>query len=286
MRGRGAFSRYRRVPPCCRKMMKAQIHYFSATGNTKAAASEAALVLRSRGLDVDVSQMDPRRPWRGACDIWVVASPVYDFKPSLPALEFVRSACPGPGTPAVALLTHGGTVDMSPSYMRRALARSGALPFDWVALRCEDSWPVLRGITLKAAGVGLPDEASLAGFRAFWADLPGRIERGDRRRNWFRFPSPFSPLSLFYHRSMLGRLWFPIEVDMRKCTRCGLCVRRCPTGRMRIENFPRPWGECVGCYGCVNNCPAEAVNTWLTHGAPRYRGDFLRRTEAGLKPSK
>ncbi len=262
--------------------MKCSIHYFSATGNTKAAALIAASVLREAGCAADVSAIRDSGRWDGECDLWVVATPVFNFKPSLPALEFAASASVRPGMPSVALFTHGGTVDMAPVYMAGAFRKAGARPFDWVELMCEDSWPVLRRFFLAGAGVGNPDKDSLARFRAFWKGIPGRIAAGQARKSWFRMPSPFSLLSPFYHRSALGRLWFPISVDMRKCTRCGKCVRGCPTGRMKIAEFPRPKGECTGCYGCVNICPEEAVNTWFTSGAPRYRGDFLARTSRDL----
>jgi ferredoxin len=44
------------------------------------------------------------------------------------------------------------------------------------------------------------------------------------------------------------------------CTRCGLCVKQCPTRNITMEKTGMSFADrCVLCLRCVNNCPEEAV---------------------------
>jgi len=51
--------------------------------------------------------------------------------------------------------------------------------------------------------------------------------------------------------------WFADE----KCTRCGLCVRQCPTGNISLENGQLSFADqCIFCLRCRWNCPAKAIH--------------------------
>jgi len=258
--------------------MRVVIHHWSATGNTALAARLAEEALNEAGAVVTVESIRTADPQAiPACDLWVIASPVFDFRPALPVEAFVKRARVAEGTPAAAIFTCAGFPDRAPTYLARWLRRAGARPWDWTGLMCEDAWPVLRRIWLRLCSVGHPTEPMVDKFRAWWRNAPGRLERGELGRRWWRIPTPLTPFSWFY-RPWLMPHWFKIWVDTGRCTRCGECVERCPTGRMRIKAFPKPKGACVGCYGCVNACPVDAVDTWFTRSAPRYRGPLSRQT--------
>jgi len=248
------------------------IHYWTATGNTRLAAELAGEALRETGAAVslrDIRDGDVRGV--EACDLWVVATPVYDFRPALPVDDFLHGIRGLPGTKAAVIMTCSGLADRTPTRMAAMLRQAGASPWDHVTLYCEDSWPIARRYLTFLANWGEPSAQPKEDFKAFWRAVPGRLRAGDAGRSFWRPPTPLTLCAPFYARSLV-RHWFPIAVDQERCTGCGACVERCPTGRMRIEAFPEPPGDCVGCYGCVNVCPVDAVDTWLTKGAPRYRG--------------
>ena len=52
-------------------------------------------------------------------------------------------------------------------------------------------------------------------------------------------------------------------IDYGRCTRCGLCVERCPTRAVEIsDEWPavvRP-GDCAYCGLCEEMCPAGAIS--------------------------
>lgn len=52
------------------------------------------------------------------------------------------------------------------------------------------------------------------------------------------------------------------ELDDRRCTGCGDCVRVCPTDCLellgRVVWLPRP-ADCIGCAACAAVCPTDAL---------------------------
>ncbi|MEA2071217.1 MAG: EFR1 family ferrodoxin [Asgard group archaeon] len=58
------------------------------------------------------------------------------------------------------------------------------------------------------------------------------------------------------------------HVDKEKCTQCKLCTTKiCPTNAIQLseENYPQFFEKnCVGCNGCVNLCPEDAIWTEQT----------------------
>lgn len=78
-------------------------------------------------------------------------------------------------------------------------------------------------------------------------------------------------LNVFYHVAGLfgQRLWFygktisyknKPKIDLKKCTRCGICVKNCPMGNLDRKNGDIVHQDrCTMCYRCVNNCPAQAL---------------------------
>jgi len=46
-----------------------------------------------------------------------------------------------------------------------------------------------------------------------------------------------------------------------KCTKCGLCVRQCPTANIRLENGKLVFSDhCIFCLRCRWNCPVQALH--------------------------
>lgn len=67
------------------------------------------------------------------------------------------------------------------------------------------------------------------------------------------------------------------RIDEKRCTGCGLCVRKiCPSGALSFDGkTPVPVIRhrlCVGCSGCVNLCPEGAVTTAMSRNRSPYTG--------------
>lgn len=70
-----------------------------------------------------------------------------------------------------------------------------------------------------------------------------------------------------------------LKVDTQRCIGCGLCMKCCPVGNLRIvEGIACPQGDCALCYRCVNLCPKKAL-TLLGGYVPQtqYKGPVLAK---------
>lgn len=49
------------------------------------------------------------------------------------------------------------------------------------------------------------------------------------------------------------------RLDEDKCTKCGICVERCPMGSIKEDLPGKVNGICIKCCGCVKKCPENAL---------------------------
>ncbi|NHJ86335.1 MAG: hypothetical protein FK734_12800 [Asgard group archaeon] len=64
------------------------------------------------------------------------------------------------------------------------------------------------------------------------------------------------------------------RVDKQICTKCGLCATQiCPSNAIKLTEDKTPKFiefYCVGCNGCVNLCPSDAIWTYQTRNRQAY----------------
>lgn len=65
----------------------------------------------------------------------------------------------------------------------------------------------------------------------------------------------------FMNQERLNQEWMP-RIDRKKCTGCGECVSRCPTGALALvegkAELVRP-DLCTYCTACEDACPTGAI---------------------------
>jgi NAD-dependent dihydropyrimidine dehydrogenase PreA subunit len=51
---------------------------------------------------------------------------------------------------------------------------------------------------------------------------------------------------------------YTLQVDMKKCSKCGICLKQCPMQLKVNELIHKP--DCIKCGRCVAACPKKALS--------------------------
>lgn len=62
-----------------------------------------------------------------------------------------------------------------------------------------------------------------------------------------------------------------------RCILCGICAKVCPSDNITVTDRVTFDSRCEGCYGCVHNCPQNALHLKKEKSSARFRN-----TEVGL----
>ncbi|MEM3341862.1 MAG: EFR1 family ferrodoxin [Thermoplasmata archaeon] len=282
-------------------MVDGAVLYFSSTGNTEHAVRQLVLHLKGfgTGLIKKMNVIELTEASRGGAqeierinttlnesDFLVLAFPVHDFAPARNVLEIISKikAC-STTKPAFVLATHAGNPGRSLATATEALEAKNfdikggvdlLYPSSWVISAPKENDTLAREKFINKFESLQKREWRALRIKSFSTFItqymdPRRGVEADLITEFVEYPYIHSTQMLvkLYDPNMALR-FFSITVDMKKCNKCGICEKVCPSGRMKIANFPSPKGKCYGCYGCVNNCPENAVESYLTKGKMRY----------------
>jgi len=255
--------------------MRVGLLYYSGAGNTECVAGYLAEIWR-RDPAIDcrfcakIGDDNLSEEIVNGCHALLVAYPIH-FGDLPQRVVSLLSALPTPGPLVFGLCTYSRSYGGAPRHFAAVLAGRGVrfgghysvrmAPTDLLLLtkrgsrragrllrRSEGEIPVLLGriagsvVALTAAGG--PDR------------YPAPPERGRHRRavtGWGE---------RVWRKRLAGR-----QVLRGRCTRCGICVRACPTENITWQNgYPRFGPDCELCLACVHRCPTEAIQL---EGLPR-----------------
>lgn len=253
--------------------MRAIIYCFSGTGNTRRACEGLARELKALGHEADVCMLNAGSlpPPPGGYDCVVVAYPVHAFNAPAPVLKFLKKLPKsGKSIPSYILRTSGEPLKLNHAsgiLPKRILKRKG------YSVRGELHYVMPYNIIFKhsdgmAARMLQAMEVKLAVDAKTVAAETGKLEKINPLRRFVSF------VLRIEHSAMpiIGRTFRVSE----SCTGCGLCVKSCPRGNIKMVNGkPKFGGACVGCMGCSFRCPQDAVrisvlNGWRVNGGYNY----------------
>lgn len=229
--------------------------FFSPTGGTR------------RALECFLDRWDPgavrvdatcppagQKPVRlGAGDVLVLAFPVYAGR--VPAVSGLFENLRGAHTPCVLLACYGNRhYDDALAQLAHQLQGQGFVCVG--AAAC-----VTPHVFAPTLGAGRPDATDREALGRLADTLRARLEADEA-----------GPVTLPGDPQPPAKPAKPVPKtrDEARCTRCGTCVRACPTGAMGPDGTVDP-DACIHCMHCVALCPAgalhcdvSALNAYLT----------------------
>ncbi len=234
-----------------------ELYWFSGTGNTWLAAQALADALRTGGAAVALHRLEAAGPVRLAPDaVLGLAFPIACFSTYPVVWRFAEALPAGEGRGAVMLATMGGASGGMAGPLGRMLrakgyrtlgARAFAMPGNYNnrTIPAETNAALTARMKTDVATYA----ADLLAGRATWTCGYPLWSEG-----WRRLSASPRPWRFF-------KKLFPLAVDRRRCTRCGLCATLCPARCIRMEDGP-VWEveACQACQRCVGYCPVRAIH--------------------------
>jgi ferredoxin/flavodoxin len=264
------------------KVKRALVVWFSQTGNTQRVGRLTAAVWRTRGIQVDESEIRGFDP--ADCqgyDLIAVGAPVNHFDSPPSIISWLNRLPDLGGAPVAVFITHGlppGNQHNTGCALLEALADKEGVPVGLAKFGNLGTYPPAWAFDPEKtlATVGHPNEETYDRMREFAAQSLARAESGQPisfTREW-----TVDDIKKYILAPWLSKMVHDEHyIDPERCIRCGTCAAKCPTGAIDPYKGEVNKSLCIDCMGCVNNCPNQAVR--LVYWGKELVGyfDFLKQ---------
>lgn len=248
-------------------MKKALIAYFSQGGTTERIATEISNGLHAKGYVAELYSITDKISSRDVkdYDLLGVGTPAYIARPPFNVMDYVKSLPNLQGLPFFVFILYGVDQGTTGNIIRKELAGKGGREVGYKKFKGADRFVgyLQRGVFFSPDN---PSQKELEQARQFANNTVGYI-KGNRYSRQPKDPLPFAAFSFerFLTMRFIIRYFFSyfFKADKKKCSSCGLCVKKCPQQNIKLnqEGIPQ-WGhDCILCFYCELNCPEEAVTT-------------------------
>lgn len=244
-------------------MGKAEIYYFSGTGNSLAVARDVARQLNAEVIPV--APLVERESIDSGADIIGFVFPIYDFKPPRVVDSFISRLANIDTKYLFGICTYGIAPSQSLKHFDKTIRSVGG--------RLSGGFAV--GMPFNGIGCGMVTKDQHARLFANWraksvevceyvsGGRQGRIDSssllyGLRQPGLIRMAP--SIMRFLVHALFKGVHSFALVTD-EHCTGCGTCERICPMNNVKIVGHKPAWSNrCVSCLACYHWCPNNAIS--------------------------
>lgn len=221
-----------------------EIHYFSGTGNTKILAENLSLGLECplRGLD-EIQSSE-----------FVLMYPVHGFGPPKNVLDWVKGL-PGKNANVYIIKTAGDCLKLNHQAghkMIKILESKGyQVLYDRLIVMPSNIF-----IKFPLAISAQLYDVALHKIALCIEDIKNKKERCVKKN----IISSIFASSMHYLESRFGARYFGRSLRVNEnCTKCGICVKECPSGNIQLNDQISFQNHCIFCMKCIYNCKVHAI---------------------------
>jgi ferredoxin len=247
------------------------IHYFSGTGNTAHAVKMIADRLRQQDFGVELIPINKNVvPPETVPDFHLIAFPVLSWAAPMLVKKYLSEMKTDAKTPVAVLAINGAIISggkMVKGYTGQALEevekilkRRGFDVFLTGNASFPDNWTQFTN-PCKPDGIGAIFQEGELEVKSFTEKfLSGKKELYRCGLGNIVWSGIIACLFGYVGRRVLGKFF----IADHNCTGCGICVKSCPVGAIKMGKG-KPWWRttCEDCNRCINICPEKAIQVSL-----------------------
>jgi ferredoxin/flavodoxin len=268
---------------------KALILWYSQAGHTERNGKLIGRTMEKLGLTVkalDIRECDDSIMKN--YDLIIMGTPVYYLDTPENVRTWLTSIPSIDGTPVAAYSTFGGPGDNQYNtawYVLQLLAGKGGVPVGIATFGNMSTFAPTWSMGNEKRILKYrdrPNEETYKQVREFAKKVLATIRGGTAPAIKKEFyPGEFLKGSF---QVKLTKLMITRHIiDKDRCTKCGICVEKCPVGAIDLSKYIINRKECIACLGCVNNCPVQAIDmTFLGKKVYGFK-DFLKKNRIKIQ---
>jgi ferredoxin len=255
-----------------------RIFYFTSTGNSLAVAKRAG---GKKALLVSIPQIIDEPAGEYTDDVIGVIFPIYGFYcPKMVRRFFAEKKLTADYIFAIG--TYGNIPGACMRNVQRYAAEHGNhLDYAESLLMFDNYLPVFEA--RHESEVRMPKKNTEQNLVRIIADISERKKRDDVPGIGARVMTAIIQAG---EKAVINGKQAQNYIVDRKCVKCGVCARICPSGNISVTDKVTFGDRCEWCLGCVHNCPSNAIHLKNEKSGERWRNPDVTLAELILSNNR